>query len=87
MTIVNSNPDRVKALGSALDSLTQAHTGTPLDTQLVIWATDQLSRDNSKEAQAALERFVKNAAALQDDSPNVRDLKGLAQAYKAKTQP
>jgi hypothetical protein len=84
MTIVNSDPDRVKALGSALDSLTQAHTGTPLDTQLLIWATDQLSRDSGKEAQAALQRFVINAAALQGDSDSsgIRDLKGLAQSIR-----
>jgi len=52
MTIVNSDPDRVKALGSALDRLTQEQTGTPLDRRLVIWATGQLSRDKSREAQA-----------------------------------
>jgi hypothetical protein len=89
MTIVNSNPDRIQAIGSALDRLVQAHTGTDLDTRLVIWATDQLSRDKSKEAQAALARFVTNAAGLQgdSDSPGTGALKALAQSYRGNARP
>jgi hypothetical protein len=83
MTIVNSNPDRIQAIGSALDRLVQTHTGTDLDTRLVIWATGQLSRDKSQEAQEALKRFIANAAILpgDPDSPETGALKALARSY------
>jgi hypothetical protein len=78
MQIVNSNPDLVKALGTALERL----TGIPEDTRIVEWAITLLLEQNTPDAESALDRFADAALRLAGDSPEIQGLRAEGAVIK-----